>query len=320
MASIAPGAAKSFPLFGVIGDNAALVPGAMYMLFYIYLGLADGKPILGALAAAMIGALVYGANVFAATFTTPIAAPFATVWNVALLIHILGWAVQVYGHSTSSACAVLTPRLTHPLICRRARGTQPRRAGQSLSKHLHGAHFRADGGTAQAGFPQRLPRQALRARGESHKRVPRPQQKKHVGMCGVSRVLNASLRLAMRPLPPSCAVAAAAPAAPAAAPAAELWPPISACSVIMMHVSPLVVGGWYHQMRLSPTRGPCPLALSEGALAGFLLVHGTAAPPPRMQLQRKKAFPCAFCHSHLVIARCSQALQYMLCSQSEELS
>jgi len=153
VASVAPDVAKSFPLFGVIGDNAALVPGAMYMLFYIYLGLADGKPLLGALAAAMIGGMVYAANLFAATFTTPPTAPLATVWNVALLVHIIGWGIQVYGHSKSALFSPPPPARTQ-LLCRCARGPQPSRFGQSIPKHFHGAHLCAHGGAAEARLPQ----------------------------------------------------------------------------------------------------------------------------------------------------------------------
>jgi len=116
--AVAPSAAKVFPILGVVGDNAAIIPGAMYMLFYIYLGFADGKPLLGLLAASMIGGLVYAANLFASSFTIPADLPFATVWNIALIVHIVGWAIQVYGHSKSIlSSAVVRPRNPHLYRC-----------------------------------------------------------------------------------------------------------------------------------------------------------------------------------------------------------
>ena len=103
-----PEAAKAFPLGGIIGDNGAVLPLVLYGLFYIVLGLSDGKPLLGFLGACMTTGLVVAANVFMNKWEAPADAPWATVWNVALGLHIFAWAIQFYGHGTMP-CASTPP-------------------------------------------------------------------------------------------------------------------------------------------------------------------------------------------------------------------
>lgn len=120
-----PELAKHFPLGGIIGDNGALLPLVLYGTFYIILGLSDGKPVLGFLGASLIAGLVVAANLFMTKWEVPADAPFATVWNVALALHIFAWAVQFYGHGAlppPCPCSQLQ-RHTHPAppqVCTRA--------------------------------------------------------------------------------------------------------------------------------------------------------------------------------------------------------
>ncbi|CAE7870816.1 MPO1, partial [Symbiodinium sp. KB8] len=95
---VAPELAQHFPLGGVFGDNLSLLPLVLYASFYVILGFSDGKAWLGFLAASMITGLVAAANVFLTQYSAPESMPFATVWNVAIALHIFGWAVQFYGH------------------------------------------------------------------------------------------------------------------------------------------------------------------------------------------------------------------------------
>eukprot|EP01138_Halocafeteria_seosinensis_P003245 gb/GECG01003319.1/.p1 GENE.gb/GECG01003319.1/~~gb/GECG01003319.1/.p1 ORF type:complete len:217 (+),score=18.81 gb/GECG01003319.1/:1-651(+) len=86
----APLAHDLFPVAnGVIADNASLLVGLLYVAYYI--SLSPGP--LGLSAALLVGGLVYAANYY-----THVMPADASTWQIAVVLHVVAWIVQFYGH------------------------------------------------------------------------------------------------------------------------------------------------------------------------------------------------------------------------------